>query len=151
ETVHLDQKLVERLLALIVATAETSTTGTAHGVDFVDEDDARRVFLGLLEHVADAAGADADEHFDEVRTGDGEERPVCLAGNRSRHQGFAGARRTNKQHAARHLAAEALKLAWIAKELHDLSEVRLGFVTAGNVLERDATVCLGEQLGATLA
>ena len=35
-------------------------------VDFVDEDDARRVLLGLVEHVAHAAGADTDEHLDEI-------------------------------------------------------------------------------------
>jgi hypothetical protein len=35
-------------------------------VDLVHEDDAGRVLLGLLEEVADAAGADTDEHLDEV-------------------------------------------------------------------------------------
>ena len=45
----------------------------ADRVDLVDEDDARRRLLGLVEHVADAARADADEHLDEVRAGDGEE------------------------------------------------------------------------------
>ena len=62
-------KLVQRLLALVIAAAaEAGATVTAHGVDFVDEDDAGRVLLRLLEHVAHAAGADADEHFDEVRS-----------------------------------------------------------------------------------
>jgi len=37
----------------------------ADGVDLVDEDDARRDALGLVEQIAHAAGADADEHFDE--------------------------------------------------------------------------------------
>src|SRR5690606_40204872 len=50
-------------------------------VDFVDEDDARRVLLGLLEHVAHAARADADEHFDEVRPRDREERHIGFAGD----------------------------------------------------------------------
>jgi len=53
----------------------------ADRVDLVDEDDAGRVLLALLEHVAHAAGADADEHLDEVRAGDGEERHVGLAGD----------------------------------------------------------------------
>src|SRR5260221_236278 len=30
-------------------------------VDLIDEDDARRVLLGLVEHVAHAGGADADQ------------------------------------------------------------------------------------------
>ena len=49
---------------------------TADRVDFVDEDDARRVLLGLLEHVAHAAGAHAHEHLDEVRSRNREERHV---------------------------------------------------------------------------
>ena len=54
EAVHLDQQLVERLLALVIAAAEPRAAMTAHRVDFVDEDDAGRVLLGLLEHVAHA-------------------------------------------------------------------------------------------------
>jgi hypothetical protein len=38
----------------------------AHGIDFVNKDDAGRILLGLLEHVAYAGGADTDEHFDEI-------------------------------------------------------------------------------------
>jgi hypothetical protein len=65
EAVHLHQQLVERLFALVIAAAKACATVPADGVDFVDEDDARRILLGLLEHVAHAAGADADEHLDE--------------------------------------------------------------------------------------
>ena len=67
EAVHLDEELVERLLALVVPAAEARAAVTADGVDLVDEDDAGRVLLALLEEVAHAAGADADEHLDEVR------------------------------------------------------------------------------------
>ena len=67
EAVHLDEHLVERLLALVVAAAHAGAAVPADGVDLVDEDDRRGVLLGLLEQVADAAGADADEHLDEVR------------------------------------------------------------------------------------
>jgi hypothetical protein len=48
----------------------------ADRVDFVDEDDARRVLLALLEEVTDARRADADEHLDEIRSADREERHV---------------------------------------------------------------------------
>ena len=52
EAVHLDQELVECLLALVVTAAETGAAMTADRIDLVDENDARRVLLGLLEHVA---------------------------------------------------------------------------------------------------
>ena len=66
EAVHLDEQLVERLLAFVVAAAHACAALTADRVDLVDEDDARAVLFGLLEHVAHAGGADTDEHLDEV-------------------------------------------------------------------------------------
>src|SRR5690606_26396179 len=56
EAVHLDEQLVERLLALVVTAAEACATVTTDRVDLVDEDDARRVLLALLEQVANARG-----------------------------------------------------------------------------------------------
>ena len=81
EAVHLDEQLVERLLALVVAAAETGAAVATDGVDLVDEDDGRRRLLGLLEQVAHPARADADEHLDEVRARDREERHAGLAGH----------------------------------------------------------------------
>jgi hypothetical protein len=63
--------------------------------------------LGLVEQVADAAGADADEHLDELRAGDAEERDARLAGDRAGHQRLAGAGRADEQDAARDARAEA--------------------------------------------
>jgi hypothetical protein len=123
----------------------------ADRVDLVDEDDAGSVLLGLLEHVAHAAGADADEHLDEVRAGDGEERHVGLAGDGARGQGLSGAGRADQEHAARNPPAQALELLGIAQELDDLLQVFLGLVDAGNVLEGDAAMGLGEQLRLGLA
>ena len=74
EAVHLDEQRVQRLLALVVPAAEARAAVAADGVDLVDEDDAGRVLLALLEQVADARGADAHEHLDEVRARDREER-----------------------------------------------------------------------------
>ena len=93
EAVHLDQQLVQRLLAFVVAAAETGAALAADGVDLVDEDDARAVLLGLLEQVTHARSADADEHLHEVRAGDGEERHARLTGDRAGQQRLAGAGR----------------------------------------------------------
>jgi energy-converting hydrogenase Eha subunit H len=54
ETVHLDEQLVQGLFALVVTAAEAGAAMTADRVDFVDEDDAGRVLLALLEQVAHA-------------------------------------------------------------------------------------------------
>ena len=79
EPVHLYEKLVQGLLALIIATAKTGPAMTTDRIDFIDEDNAGRVLLGLLEHVAHAAGANTHEHFDKVRSGNGEEGHIGLA------------------------------------------------------------------------
>ena len=81
--------------------AETRAAMPSDRVDFIDEDDARRVLFALLEQIAHAAGADADKHLDEVRTGNRKERNVRFAGDRPRQQRLAGSRRSDHQHAFR--------------------------------------------------
>ena len=151
EAVHLDQQLVERLFALVIAAAETGAAMTADRIDFVDEDDAGRILLCLFEHVSDTRGADADKHFDEVRTRDREERHIGFARDRTRDQRLAGAGRANQKHAARNPSAEALKFSGIAQELDDLLQILLGFVNTRDVFKRDAAMRFGQHLGARLA
>src|SRR5262249_60048209 len=123
EAVHLDQQLIERLLALVIAAAETGAAVTTDRVNFVDENDAGCVLLGLLEHVAHAARTYADEHFDKVRTRNGEERHVRFAGDGARDQCLAGAGRADQQNAARNASTEALEFSRVAQELDDLLQV----------------------------
>ena len=54
------------LLTLVVAAAHAGAALAADRVDLIDEDDAGRFALGLLEQVAHAARTDADEQFDEL-------------------------------------------------------------------------------------
>ncbi len=107
----------------------------ADGVDLVDEDDAGRVLLGLLEQVAHARGADADEHLDEVRAGDGEERHAGLAGDGAGEQRLTGSRRAHHEHAAGNRPAEALVAAGIAQVVDQLADLFLGLVDAGHVAQ----------------
>ena len=141
EAVHLDEQLVQRLLALVVTAAEARAAVAADGVDLVDEDDAGRVLLALLEQVADARGADADEHLDEVGAGDGEERHARLARDRAREQRLAGARRAHEQHALRDAAAEARELLRVLEEGDDLLELVLRLVDARR--RRRTSPCCG--------
>ena len=46
EAVHLDQQLVQRLLALLVGVTARSAASAPHRVDLVDEDDAAAVLRG---------------------------------------------------------------------------------------------------------
>ena len=124
---------------------------SAHRVDLVDEDDAGRVLLALLEHVAHARCAHAHEHLDEVGTGDGEERHVGLAGDRPGKQRLARSRRPHQQASLGNLAAQTLELRRILQELDDLLELLLRLVDARHVLEGDPPGLLGEQPRPALA
>ncbi len=137
EAVHLDQQLVEGLLALVVAAAHAGAAMAADGVDLVHEDDARRVLLRLLEQVADPAGADADEHLDEVRARDREEGDPGLAGDGSGEQGLSGPWRPVEQHALGDPRPERLELLRVLEELLDLVQLLHGLVGARDVPEGD--------------
>src|SRR5690606_25003403 len=151
ETVHLHQQLVEGLLALVMTTAQSGATVATNGVDLVDEDDAGRMLLGLLEHVTHTAGADPDEHFDEIRAGNGEERHLGLTCNGLGQQRLAGTGRADHQHPARNAATEALELARITQELDQLTNLFLGLIAAGNIGQCSLDLILGEQARLGLA
>ena len=139
------------LLARAIAGEAGVPFFTISGSDFVDEDDAGRVFLVLLEHVADARGADADEHLDKVGARNGEERNTCLTRDRAGEQGLAGAGRADQQRALGDFAAQTRKLARVLEELDDLLQLFARFVDARDIVEGDAALLLGEQLGLRLA
>ena len=151
EAVHLDEELVQRLLALVVPAAEAGAAVAADGVDLVDEDDAGRVLLALLEEVAHAARADADEHLDEVGAGDAEERHARLAGDGAREERLAGAGRAHHEHALGDAAAEALELLRVLEEGDDLLDLVLGLVDAGDVGERDLVLRVAQHARLGLA
>src|SRR5581483_971220 len=96
EAVHLNKQLVERLLALVVSTAKASAAVASYGVDFVDKDDARRVLLALLKQIAYTTRAYADEHLNEIRTRNREERYVSFTGYRAGKQSLSRSGRSDE-------------------------------------------------------
>ena len=136
EAVHLDQQLVERLLALVVAAADARAAVPTDRVDLVDEDDRRRPLLGLAEEIADAARADADEHLDEVRSRDREERHIGFPRDRAREQRLARAGRSEEQHALGDTCADGLEAARRSQERGDLAKLLDRLLGAGDVRER---------------
>src|SRR5260370_1210074 len=90
----------------------------ANRVNFVDEDDARRILLALFEKIAHAARADTHKHFHKVRAGNRKERHVRLAGNRPRQQRLARSRRSDQQHTLRDTPAKLLEFLGILQDLY---------------------------------
>src|SRR4051794_18548049 len=139
EAVHLDEELVERLLALGVVVGAALR---ADRVELVDEEDRRLVLAGLVEQAADSGGAEAGEHLDERRRRLREELRVGLVGDGLGQQRLAGAGRPVQQDALRDGRAEALELLRVAQELDDLAQLVLGLVDAGDLLPADLAVRL---------
>ena len=151
EAVHFHQQLIERLLALIVASAKTSAPMASNGIDLIYKDDTRRVFLSLFEQVAHARSADADEHFDEVRSTDREERDIRFACNRARKQRFSGAGGTDQHDAFRNAAAELLELLRLLQKVDNFLKFFLGFFDTCHIFKCDFLLMCRQQAGAALA
>ncbi len=147
EAIHLDQQLIEGLLPLVVSAAEPGAPVPPDGVDLVDEDDAGRVRLTLLEEIAHPAGADAHEHLDEVRAGHREEGPAGLAGDRLGQQRLAGSRRSHQQRPLGQPTAQPGELLGVLQELDDFLQLDLGFIGPGHVGEGHLGRVAGEELG----
>ena len=89
----------------------------------------------VLEQLADARGADAGVHLDEVGAAREQERHARLAGDRARQQRLAGAGRPDQQHAFRDAAADRREPLRLAQEVDDLPHFVLRLVHAGDVGE----------------
>ena len=147
EAVDLRQELIQRLLAFVVRDESDATAAAlADGVDLVDEHDRGRGGPRLLEQIAHARGADADEHLDELRSAGLEEPDAGFACGRLRDERLAGSGRPDEQHAFRNPSAEPRELLRRLQELDDLLQFGDRFVGAADVLERDADF-LGLHLG----
>src|SRR5215471_5370677 len=127
-----------------MSTAYAMAAVTTYRVDFVDENDARRGFLSLLEHVTHTRGAHADEHLHEIRAADGKKRHVSFTGDGACQQGLASTGRADHQHALGNTATEFLKFFQIAQELDQLLHFVLSFLYAGDVAKRDFVLVTGQ-------
>ena len=143
EAIHLGQDLVQRLLPLVVAAERACPTGAADCVELIDEDDGRGGLTRLFEQVAHAAGADADDHFDELAGAHAEKGHVGFPGYGAREQRLARTRRADQQHAFRYGATQARVLGWIPQKIDDLFELLLGLVDPRDVGKGDARDAFG--------
>ena len=151
KTVHFHEELVQRLFAFVVSAAESRAALAANGVNFVNEDDAGRVFFRFFKHIAHARGADANEHFHEIGAGDGEERHFRFARNGARQQRLAGTGRADHEQAARDLPAETAEFAGVAQKFDHFHHVRFRFVCPGDIGKGDFDFVFRDEAGAAFA
>src|SRR5208337_1910557 len=90
--VHFTQKLIKRLLPLIVASSKTGPPGAAHCIDLIYENNTRLCLPCLFEHIPDAGGANTHKHFDKFRGADAVKRNTGLTCGCARQQSFSCSR-----------------------------------------------------------
>ena len=146
EAVHLDEQRIQSLFTFVVAAAETVAARAADGINFINENQARRGLARLLKHVAHPARADADEHFHEVRTADAEECRVRFARDGFCQKGFSRAGRADHQHAFGNASAEALKFFRVFEKFDEFRNFLHRLFHAGHVFERGLVAILRKNL-----
>src|SRR6185437_16608810 len=134
-------------LALVVSANGHARARLAQGVQFVDEDDARRPALSLREQIAHPRRAYTDEHLDEVAATETEERHCRLTRHGASQQRLAGPRWANEQHALGNAPAQRLIFLRRLEEVHHLAQLGDRFFDAGYILKRDIKVFLRAHLG----
>src|SRR6266568_1224700 len=149
KAVHLNQQLVQGLLTLVAA-IDAGPALTTHGINFIEEDDAGRGFLSLLEEITHAAGANTDQHFDKLRTAHREEGHSRLTCHGTRQQGLPGSRRADQQHPTGNLATQALELVWGLQKFNHLNQIVFRFVDARDISKGRTRSISWHDLGAGL-
>ena len=132
KTVHLDEQLVERLLPLIVA-AQIIHAALTDCIQLINEDDAGRLLARRTEEVADTACTDADEHLNEIGTGNAEEGNARLSCNGTCQQGLSRSGRADEQDALGNLAADVRILLGRLKEVNDFHQLLFCLIFTGNI------------------
>ena len=122
ESVHLDQQLVQSLLALVVPATEAGAALPSHRVDLVDEDQAGAMRLGGVKQISHSGRTHADEHLDEIGARDVEERHARLAGDGARKVGLAHSGRAREEDALGDLRTQRRILLGVLEEIDDLKQ-----------------------------
>ena len=81
ETIHLNKHLVQCLLTLIMTATKTRATLSGNRINLIDKHDTWCILLCILKQITHTARTNTDEHLDEIRTGNREERNTSFSGN----------------------------------------------------------------------
>ena len=151
ESVHLRQKLIQRLLPLIVSAAVPAVTALSDGIDLIDENNAGRILLCFLEKVSHTGSAHTYKHFHKIRTGKGKEGHMGLPGHRLGQKCLSGTGRSHQQGAFWQLRTDLRIFGRVMKEIHHFLQGLLGFILSGHILEGHSGFFLHIGLGLALS
>ena len=106
-----------------------------NGVDFINEDDGRRVLLRLLERLSQVALGFTSHLRHDLRTVDEEEERASFVRNSSCHEGLTRTGRTEHEDTTRRLDTDRLEeLGMPQGQLDELTDLRHLLAAATNVV-----------------
>ncbi len=129
-----------------MAAAEPGAALAPDRVDFINKHNAGGIFFRLFKQIADTGSPYADEHLNEIRTGDGKERNACFTCYRTGQQSFTGARRAHKQNAFGDARTQLVILPRVFQELHDFAQFFFFFILAGHICKCSPSFFIGHLL-----
>mmetsp|Transcript_25997 Transcript_25997/g.65930 ORF Transcript_25997/g.65930 Transcript_25997/m.65930 type:complete len:269 (+) Transcript_25997:609-1415(+) len=113
------------------------------GVDLIDEDDRRCIFLGLLECSPQVSFGLAGHFRHDLGAVDQEEERPCFVGHCFSNQRLAAAWGPIEQDATRRLHAQGLEERGVPqRQLNHLTDLRQGFLAAADVIIADVVQLL---------
>jgi hypothetical protein len=128
-----------------MAAAQSGTPVPSDRIDFIDKDDAGRIFLALDEQIAHPTGPHPHKHFDKVGPADREKRYAGFSGDGPGQQRFAGSRAVPSAEPPWEYAPQAGEFFRVAQKVHDLAKFFLGLIDAGHIFECDLGGLVGIQ------
>ena len=135
KSVHLHQKLVQRLLTLIVTAAKACASVSTNGINFIDENNTCRRFSCVIKKITHTGSSDAHIHLHKIRSGNREERNTSFAGNSLCKKCFTRTGRAYKKNTSRNSCAKLHKFRWILQEFYNFFKLCLLFFTTRNINE----------------
>src|SRR5690606_10345829 len=137
KAIHLSEDLIEGLFLFARSTDCHRSTRATDSVEFVDENNRRRVFTRLLEKIAYPCSANPHNHLDKLRRAHGKERHASRTCDGTREKGFTRSRGSDKEHSSRGCASETCILLGILKKIHDLDQFIFCLVDTSHIVEGD--------------
>src|SRR5438477_8361746 len=123
----------------------------ADGIQLINEDDARRLALGLLEQIANARRSHTHKHLHKIASAQRKEGDPRFAGYRYCKQRFSRTRRADEQDAFGNFRAKRLIAFWIFEKIDYLLQLVFGFVAPGHIGKTHSRIAVGDKFCAAFA
>ena len=110
----------------------------SHSVNFINEDNAWSVFLGLAKEVADTRSTDTHEHFSKFGTRNTEERNVGFTSYGTRHQSFTSTWIASEQDTTRDFGTKFFVFFRVLEKIDNFGKILFGGFVTSHIGEKDA-------------